>query len=309
MINPGGTQDPVPSFLLAAGLTVLSGFFFTLSHGVIRHIGGFGISLHPFEIAFFSNFFSALFYIPFLLRRGTQILHTSKRLIHVIRAFFNAASLTTFYVALAFTPLADVTALALAGPLFVTVGALFFLGEIIRARRWMALSFGAFGALIIIRPDLEGFSIGFLFVILSQICAAGSKLFAKHLTRSDSAITCSAYVAILQTPITLIAALFVWVTPSIEQLFWLAAIGILVAMAHISMVQAFKFADVSAMEPFHFLRLIWAAAIGLVVFGELPGLWTWVGGLIIVASSSYIARREARSNNSTITLPPAIGST
>ena len=114
MKNPGGAQDPVPWFLLAAGLTVLSGFFFTLSHGLIRHIGGFGISLHPFEIAFFSNFFSALFYIPFLLRRGTRILHTSKLLIHVMRAFFNAASLTTFYMALAFTPLADVTALALA---------------------------------------------------------------------------------------------------------------------------------------------------------------------------------------------------
>ena len=95
MINPDGGKHSVPSFLLATALTVLSGLFFTLSHGIIRHMGGFGISLHPFEIAFFSNFFSALFYIPFLLRRGTQILHTNKLLIHVIRAFFNAASLTT----------------------------------------------------------------------------------------------------------------------------------------------------------------------------------------------------------------------
>ena len=227
-------------------------------------------------------------------------MRTNKLWLHVIRSFFNAASLTTFYIALSYTPLADVTALALAGPLFVTLGALFFLGEVIRVRRWIALTLGVVGALIIIRPGFEEFSIGFLFVILSQICAAGSKLFAKHLTHSDSALTCSAYVAILQTPITFVAALFVWVTPSLEQLLWLAAIGFLVAMAHITMVQAFKFADVSALEPFVFLRLIWAASIGLLAFGEFPGVWTWVGGAIIVVASSYIARREAAQSNDPI---------
>ena len=291
----------MPSFVLAAGLTILSGFLFTGSHGIIRHIGGFGVKLHPFEIAFFSNLFSVLFYLPLFLRDGVQMLYTPKLPLHIFRSFFNAASLTTFYTALALTPLADVTALALAGPLFVTLGALFFLGEIIRMRRWLALSFGALGAFIIIRPGFEAFSIGFVFVILSSICAAGSKLLAKHLTRSESAVTCSAYVAILQTPITFIAALFVWNTPSLEQLVWLAAIGTLVAMAHISMVQAYKYADLSAMEPFIFLRLIWAASIGLLAFGEFPGIWTWVGGTIIVVASSYIAHRETK-----LKAPPSI---
>ena len=285
----------VPSFFLAATLTILSGFLFTASHGIIRHIGGFEVELHPFEIAFFSNLFSALFYIPLFIRSGVQILHTNKLSVHILRSFFNAGSLTTFYIALTLTPLADVTALALAGPLFVTLGALLFLGEIIRVRRWIALSFGALGALIIIRPGFEEISVGLLFVILSSIIAAGSKLLAKHLAHSDSAVTCSAYVAILQTPITFICSLFVWVTPSLEQLTWLAAIGVLVAVAHICMVQAYKFADVSAMEPFVFLRLIWAASIGLIAFGEFPGVWTWVGGAIIVAASSYIAQREAKS--------------
>ncbi len=68
-------------------------------------------------------------------------------------------------------------------------------------------------------------------------------------------------------------------------------------MAHITMVQAFKFADVSALEPYVFLRLIWAASIGLIAFGEFPGVWTWIGGAIIVAASSYIARREATKSN------------
>ena len=86
----------------------------------------------------------------------------------------------------------------------------------------------------------------------------------------------------------------------------MAAVGILVAMAHLSMVQAFKYVEVSSMEPFVFMRLVWAAGIGYVAFQEFPGPWTWAGAAIIVAASSYIARREAKAHASTISLPHEI---
>ena len=108
---------------------------------------------------------------------------------------------------------------------------------------------------------------------------------------------------IAQINVIFICSLFVWVTPSLEQLTWLATIGVLVAMAHISMVQAYKYADISAMEPFVYLRLIWAASIGLLAFGEFPSIWIWVGGVIIVGASSYITRREAKLDKSSSILP------
>jgi len=291
-----GRHTAASSFLLAAGLTVLSGLLFTSSHGIIRHLGGVGGELHPFQIAFFSNLFSALFYLPFFLRNGFGILKTEQFPTHLTRAFFNAGALTAWYTALTLAPLADVVALGLAAPLFVTLGAFFFLGEVIRIRRWVAIAIGIIGALIIIRPGFEEVSIGLLFVIMSSMFGAGTKLFAKHLMQTDSAVTLSAYVAILQTPITFALAIFVWRIPTLEQLVWLAAIGVLVAMAQLAMVQAFKYVEVSAMEPFVFLRLVWAAVIGFIAFQELPGLWTWVGGAVIVAASTYITRREAQAS-------------
>ena len=80
----------------------------------------------------------------------------------------------------------------------------------------------------------------------------------------------------------------------------MAAVGILVAMAHLSMVQAYKYVEVSSMEPFVFVRLVWAAGIGYLAFQEFPGPWTWAGAHIIVAASSYIARREAKAHTAII---------
>lgn len=279
------------TFLLAAGLTVLSNFFFTASHGIVRHIGP---ELHPFEIAFFSNLFSALFYVPWFMKVGLSPLKTTKLPFHIMRAFFNVGALIAWYTALSLVPLGDAVALALAGPLFVTIGAMLFLGEKIRMRRWLALGVGIFGVLVIIRPGFETVSVGLLIVILSAASSAGTKLFAKHLSKTDSAVSCSAYVAILQTPISFCFALFVWQVPSLEQLAWLAATGVLVAFAHLSMVQAFQYAEVSALEPFVFTRLIWAALIGFFIFNEFPGFWTWLGAAIIVTASTYIAHRESK---------------
>ena len=300
-MNPSlGQASVTSSYLFAAGLTLLSGLLFVSSHGIIRHIGGVGGTLHPFEIAFFSNLFSALFYLPMFFRRGAHVLKTEKLPLHIVRSLFNVTAITAWYTALTLTPLADVIALGLAAPLFVTLGAFFFLGEIFRTRRWIAVLVGIAGALTIIRPGFENVSTGFLFAILSTVFAAGTKIFAKQLVKTDSAFTCSAYVAILQTPITFFLALFVWQFPTIEQLVWMAAVGILVAMAHLSMVQAYKYVEVSSMEPFVFVRLVWAAGIGYLAFQEFPGPWTWAGAAIIVAASSYIARREAKAHASTI---------
>ncbi|MBT6885878.1 MAG: EamA/RhaT family transporter, partial [Rhodospirillaceae bacterium] len=94
-------------------------------------------------------------------------------------------------------------------------------------------------------------------------------------------------------PITFCLAFYVWRWPDLTQLAMLAAVGFMVGGAHFTMTMAYNRSEVSALEPFNFIRLIIAALIGFFVFSELPDIWTWAGGAIIVASTSYIARREA----------------
>ncbi|MCZ6604419.1 MAG: DMT family transporter [Alphaproteobacteria bacterium] len=282
-----------PVMALAIASMIGGAFLFTASHGLVRHVG---TTLHPFQIAFLSVLFSALFYVPWLMRDGAGLLRTAKIHLHILRAFFNAGAIVAWYSALPLIRLADATALALTGPLFTTFGAALFLGERMRVRRWVALGVGACGGLVIIRPGFETVSIGFLFVLASAISGAGSRIFAKNLTRWDSPLTCSAYIAILQMPITFVLALPVWQTPTLAELGWMAAVGVMVAGAQIALVGAYKHADVGAMEPLNFTRLVWAALIGFFVFREVPGLWSWLGAAIIVGASTYIARREARSH-------------
>lgn len=223
-------------------------------------------------------------------------MRTSKFRIHFIRSFFNAGAVGAWYTALSLTPLADATALALTSPLFVTFGAVLFLGETARLRRWIAISIGIFGALLIIRPGFQAFSFGFLFVLGSIILGGGSRIFAKHLTQWDTPVTIGAWVALLQIPITFLMAIYFWKWPNVIQLSMLAAVGLLVGGAHYTMTLAYNRTDVSALEPFNFVRLIIAALIGFFFFKEFPDVWTWIGGFIIIASTSYIARREARLN-------------
>lgn len=288
--NAGAQAAANATFAGSAMLMVLSVSLFTGSHGFVR---GVGASIHPFEVAFFTSLFSFAFYLPWLLRTRFRPMRTSKFRIHFVRSFVNAGAVGAWYTALSLTPLADATALMLTSPLFVTLGAVMFLGERARLRRWIALGIGISGALFIIRPGFQTVSIGFLFVLLSIILGGGSRIFAKHLTRWDKPVTIGAWVALLQIPITFLMAVYFWRWPDLNQLAMLIAVGLLVGGAHFTMALAYNRTEVSALEPFNFMRLIIAALIGFLAFSEVPDIWTWVGGAIIIASTSYIARREA----------------
>ena len=95
--------------------------------------------------------------------------------------------------------------------------------------------------------------------------------------------------------VTLAAAVPVWQTPTLTQAVWLAAIGTLASLANLSVAQAFKEADLTAILPLDFTKLIWASGIGYLAFAEEPSPWTWFGGAIIFSAATYIAFRERRT--------------
>ncbi len=271
-------------------LIVMGSAFFAAMHGAVRLVSA---GVHPFEIAFFRNVFGFLVFTPMLARSGLMLLHTKRLGAHVGRGAINSCSMLAWFTALSLIPLADATALALTGPLFVTLGAMFFLGETVAARRWIALGVGAAGTLVIIRPGFADVSLGAVLVLFTAVSVSGSKLIAKSLARTDPTVTIVAYLTLTMMPITLVAALFVWRWPSLAELAWLAAIVAVGSCGHLCFVKAYKFADLSAVEPITFTRLIWSDLIVYLVFAEFPDMWVWICGGMIVAATSYIAHREA----------------
>ncbi len=264
---------------------------FSVMHAGIRHVSS---DMHPFEIAFFRVVFGFVALAPIFLRDGWAPLVTTKLRLFGIRGALNAGAMLMFFYSLAITPLATVAALGFTAPLFATLLAMLFLGEVVRLRRWTAIILGFVGAMVILRPGVIEVGLGPLLVLGSSVVWAVALMIIKVLTRTESSVTITAYASIFLSPVCLVAALPFWVWPSLEQLIWLAAIGVIGTIAQTAMNQSFKLADASAVLPVDFSKLLWAAAIGYTLFGEVPDLWTWIGGAMIFGSATYIGIREAR---------------
>lgn len=154
---------------------------------------------------------------------------------------------------------------------------------------------GFVGALVILRPGFGEMNPAALIVVLSSICWAAALLTVKRLSTTDSVVCIVTWNSVLLTVLSLPVAIPVWVTPKLEQLLWLVLIGILATLGHLAMTGAFKAADATVVFPVDYTRLVWASIIGYLIFSEVPDIWTWVGGTIIFASTTYIAYREAAS--------------
>lgn len=260
-------------------------------HGLVARVTQ---ELHPFEVAFFRNLFGFVVLIPALARSHFTAFRTSKIHLHGIRGLANGCSMLLFFTGLSMTPLAEVTALGYAAPLWVTIGAALFLGETIRARRISALIVGFCGMLIVLRPGFDTIGPGPLLVLGSTVLWAVSMIDIKILARTDSSLTIATYMLVFVTPISLVAALFHWQTPTLGQLGWLFVLGALGSTGQLLFTEAFKRADTGVLLPLDFTKLIFAGILGYLAFGQIPDMWTWVGGTLIFASTCYIAIREHR---------------
>jgi drug/metabolite transporter (DMT)-like permease len=270
-------------------LMLLSAFCATGMNATVRHAAS---HVHSFEIAFFRNFFGAILLAPIFFRHGTRLLRTRRIGLHFLRGTLQSGQTLTFYVGVTLSPLAKVTAINFTAPLIAAVLAGFVLGETFRARRIAALAFGFAGTMVVIRPGLTDFDLGAVLVLCSACLWAVNMMISKVLSRTDSSLTITLYTSLVGLPITLIAALPVWQTPTPEQLLWLAAVAAFATTRQFTFVQAFREADVSAVLPFDFTKLIWASVIGYVMFFETPDVWTWVGGIMIFTAVTYIAYTE-----------------
>lgn len=260
--------------------------------------------IHPFEAAFFRNLFGVLCMLPWLaVTRGGR-LRTHRPAMHVVRAVLGMTAMLLLFTAVSLLPLAEVTALSFTAPLFATIGAAAILREKVGLRRWTATSIGLLGALIIIRPTAETVTPAALIALASAAGIAAAQLSVKSLSRTEHPSAIVLIMGLLMTPMSLIPAAFVWTWPSAGNYGWLALMGIVATIGQVMLVRAMATADASAVMPFDFSRLIFASMLGWLMFGELPDEWTIVGGAVIVATTVYIARREAQLARRSRRAPP-----
>jgi drug/metabolite transporter (DMT)-like permease len=264
-------------------------FLLTVMNAMVRHVSA---DMHAFEITFFRNLFGLLVVVPWFLRYGFVVLRTRRPGLHALRGVLQATSMLSFFYALTVTPLVDVVALFFACPIFGAILAMIVLGERVGVRRWAAILLGFAGTFVVLRPGAGTVDVGAWLTVFSAFMWACTAMVIKVVSREDSSLTITTYMTLFLIPLTLAPALWVWTWPTLEQMLWLIAIGVIATIGHWLMAQAFKDADTHVVLPFDFLRLIWMTAIAYVWFAEVPSVFTWIGGAMIGASAAYIAYRE-----------------
>lgn len=279
---------------IGAILMVIATLCFVSMQSLIRQMGG---ELPPVEVAFFRNLFGFLAILPIFLRHGLKPLKTNRLPLHAFRGVLQGVSMMAFFTGVTMAPFAEATSISFSGPLFATVLAVVILREKIRLRRILALCAGFMGVLIVLRPGFAEVGQGQALLLGSSLVWGAAIMLIKKMSSTESAMTQTAYMGIFMTPLTLLPALYVWQTPSLEQLGWMALIGCFGTLGHLCFASAFKRADSTALLPLDFLRLFWASALGFFMFSEVPDMWAWIGGGVIFVSATYIAFREAQLAN------------
>jgi drug/metabolite transporter (DMT)-like permease len=250
-------------------------------------------TLHTFEVAFFRNFFGLLAALPLLLRHGPGLLATTHLPRYFVRCLIGIASMLCGFWAIGHLPLAQAVSLSYSTPLFVTIAAVLFLGEQVRARRWAAVALGFVGVLVIVRPGTEGFTAGALVALAAAVLSGLVSIQIKLLSRTEPADRIVLWTTLLWVPMSLIPALFVWEWPQGIAWLWAVAAGVLGTGGHMLWTRALKLGDVSALTPISFMQLPLVALLGWLLFDEALDRWTALGAGIIFAANAYIAHREA----------------
>jgi len=248
--------------------------------------------LPPFEIAFFRNLFGLIAVVPWFIQLGFTPLKTRRIGLLTTRGALNTVCMLGFFTAVSITPLAEVTALSFTAPIYATLFAMFWFREKIGIRRWIAILIGFAGIFVVLRPGFQAISMGHMLVIGSAFGWGICLIIIKDLGRTESAVTITTYMSLVMAPLSLIPALFVWVTPTLEQLGWLVFLGTLGGAGQLAMSQSLRLADTHVVTPFDFSRLVFISVLAWVMFGQVPDVFVWIGGSMIFGAIAFITFRE-----------------
>ena len=270
---------------------VASAILFGLMAIVIRYASS---QQHPFEIAFFRCLFGALFALPLIRVHGIDILRTHRLGFYIARCAMGIVSMLCGFWALVHLPLAQAVALSYSTPMFITIGAVLVLGEVVRMRRWSAVIAGFIGVLVIVRPTASDFSTATLIALLAAAISGMVTISIKYLARTDPPDRIVLLTTLLWVPLSLPAALTVWEWPTLEIWPWLVLSGALGTGGHYCWTRALQMGDASALAPLSYMQFLVVGLLAWLLFDEQVDRYTLIGAGIVIGASLYIARREAQ---------------
>jgi drug/metabolite transporter (DMT)-like permease len=272
---------------------VLSGLCFVAVTALVKLTGG---RVPAAEAAFLRYLIGLAFLIPMWRELSALRLTARQWKLTLGRGVLHTFGVALWFFAMSRLPIAEVTAMNYLTPIYVSLLAVFVLGERFALRRMLAMVVALVGVLIILRPGFRSLDPGHFAMLGTALFFSGSYLFAKILSGE---MTASVVVALLSVTVSIglfPLALADWVWPSWGDVAILGGVACFATVGHYTMTLAFAAAPVTVTQPVTFLQLIWSVTIGAVFFAEAVDYWVILGGVLILAAATFIAWREAVLN-------------
>ena len=216
---------------------------------------------------------------------GLSAMRTQRVPQHVARNVVHYAAQYGWFVALTLIPLAQLVSIEFTMPIWSAVLAVFFLGERMNGRKWLAVVLGLVGVAVIVRPSAGSVDAGQLIALACAFGFAISVVLVKSLTRTDAAIAVIFWMLVIQSVIGLVPALLVWQWPSAQTWGWVLVVAFCGTYSHYCFARAMQHADTTVVVPMDFLRVPLTALAGWLVYSEQVDLLTGLGVLLILAGN------------------------
>ncbi len=264
----------------------------SIAGGMVRALEG---EIPAYVLVLCRNAVALAVLIPVVQRMQIGLPHRSQATTYVFRVLFTFAGMALLFFALGRMPIADVYALQYTVPLFTILLAVLILKQKAGVHGWAACVLGFAGALIVMRPGLIEITAASAAAIGCAVMYAGSNTTIKLLAQRDSPEAITFWTNLFMLPLSAILAAMFWVSPSMAQ--WPLVIGVAIvsALGGYCFTRSVSAADARVVQPFQFSRMIFATAIGFLMFSELPDFWTWVGAGVIFGASYYVVWYEGRA--------------
>ena len=200
-----------------------------------------------------------------------------------------------FLTALMLMPFANISAVMQFLPLSVTLAAAVFLHQPLGWRRVTAILIGFAGVMLIVRPDVGGFSYSAGLMLLTVAVIT----FRDVITRKLSDDVPSLYVALMTGIVVtvscgVLSAFTTWTAVSLWHVIYMMVASAILVVGYVCGISAMRVGDIAFVAPFRYTALIWAILIGIVVFDEIPDQLALLGALIVVGTGIYSFYRERR---------------
>lgn len=299
--------------LKGIGFKVASAFTFALMSSIVKSMSsGYPIG----QIVFFRSLFALATLVAWLRMRGDfpRAIYTKRPFGHLLRGLAGSGGMFCSFLSIALLPLPDATAISYLTPLLVVALAALMLGETVRVYRWSAVAIGFVGVLVMVGEHLgegSGSKVGAFCALAAAGFAALATVQTRRLALSEptgaivfyfSALTTFfgfvlmtiGYVWPAGTPLSAFLDGQKWLTPGVADLGLLVVIGLLGGCGQILMTECVRYADASVIAPFDYTSMVWAVALGFLVFGEKPTIPILAGSTIVISASLFVLWREHR---------------